>query len=91
MDVEFDRAKDAANAAKHGVSLGRASDLEILVYIEDNRRLYGETRYRAWGKIDGSYYCLAFTRREGRLRGISLRRAHQKEIDRYVATEDGSR
>jgi len=84
MAIEFDLPKDAANIAKHGVSLSRAADLEILAFVEDDRNEYGEIRYRAWGLIDGKYYCLVFTHRGGRVRAISLRRAHKKEIDRYV-------
>lgn len=84
MKIECDPAKDQANIAKHGVSLGRAADLEILAFIEDGRKEYGETRYRAWGLIDGEYFCLAFTHRQGHLRAISLRRAHMKEIKRHV-------
>jgi len=49
MLIEFDPAKDEANIAKHGVSLARAADLEILAFIEDDRTDYGEVRYRAWG------------------------------------------
>ncbi len=84
MRIEFDPDKDALNVVKHGVSLARASDLEILVFIEDERSEYGETRYRAWGRIEGRFYCLAFTHRGDKLRAISLRRAHKKEMDRYV-------
>lgn len=84
MDIEFDPAKDEANIAKHGVSLARAANLEILAFIEDDRNEYGETRYRAWGMIDGKAHCLAFTHRDGKVRAISLRRAHRKEMDRYV-------
>ena len=84
MAVEFDPGKDAINIAKHGVSLCRASELEILAFIEDDRSEYGETRYRAWGLIDGKAHCLAFTHRGGKVRAISLRRAHKREIDRYV-------
>ena len=84
MEIEFDPAKDEANLAKHGVSLARTVDFEIIAFREDARRAYGETRFRAWGWIDGQYYCLVFTHRQHRLRAISLRRAHQKEIDRYV-------
>ncbi|MDY0243142.1 MAG: BrnT family toxin [Rhodospirillaceae bacterium] len=65
MEIESDPAKDQANIAKHGVSLGRAADIEILAFIEDDRKEYGETRYRAWGLIDGEYFCLAFTHRQG--------------------------
>jgi len=84
MHIEFDPAKDEANVVKHGISLARASDLEILAFQEDVRFGYGEIRYRAWGTIDGAAYCLAFVSREGRLRAISLRRAHNKEVRRHV-------
>ena len=84
MAVEFDPDKDAINIAKHGVSLSRASELEILAFIEDDRSEYAETRYRAWGLIDGRAYCLAFTHRGEQVLAISLRRAHKREMDRYV-------
>ncbi len=84
MLIEFDAVKDRENIAKHGISLARANEMEILSFIEDERKEYGETRYRAWGLIDEIYYCLAFTRRQNLLRAISLRRAHMKEIKRYA-------
>ncbi len=84
MKLEFDADKDTANIAKHGVSLARAADLEILAFIEDDREDYGETRYRAWGLIDGKHFCLAFTYRGERVRAISLRRASKKEVENYV-------
>lgn len=80
--LQFDPAKDAANIEKHGVSLARAADLEILARVADNR--FEEPRYRAYGLIDGVAHCLAYTVREGAVRAISLRRAHKKEIKRYV-------
>lgn len=82
MDIEFDTAKDAANIEKHGVSLSRAADLEILARVIDAR--FVEDRRRAYGLIDGLAYCLAYTIRAGRVRAISLRRAHAKEMKRYV-------
>jgi len=85
MEIAFDPAKDEANVAKHGISLRRSGELEILAFVEDDRNAYGEIRYRAWGLLDGQYHCLAFTYRDGRVRAISLRRAHKKEIDRYVS------
>jgi uncharacterized DUF497 family protein len=41
-------------------------------------------RYRAFGFIDGLACCLVFTTRNERYRPISLRRAHAKELKRYV-------
>ncbi|WP_082453386.1 BrnT family toxin [Rhizobium sp. Leaf262] len=84
MEIEFDIDKDEINFDKHGISLSRAADLDILAFLEDDRNKYGEVRYRAWGLIDDVPHCLAFTHRNGRLRAISLRRAHKKEYDRYV-------
>ena len=49
MVIDFDPAKDKANLAKHGISLSRAVDFEILAFLEDGRSDYGEIRYRAWG------------------------------------------
>ena len=87
MQIEFDPAKDEINIAKHGVSLVRAADLEILAFIEDDRTDYGEVRYRAWGLINSKAHCLVFTDRNGTLRAISLRRAHKQEMDRYVSPD----
>jgi uncharacterized DUF497 family protein len=80
--VVFDPDKDKANLAKHGVSLDRASILNILARIVDDR--YSEPRFRAYGTIDGVFYCLAYVIRDGKVRAISLRRAHLKEIKRYA-------
>lgn len=82
--IEFDEAKDAANVAKHGVSLSRAEGFEVLAIVEDERHDYGEARYLAFGYLDGDPHCLVFTDRNGVVRAISLRRARKKEMDRYV-------
>ena len=82
--ADFDPAKEAANLSKHGVSLARWVDLDMKVTFIDDRHDYGEIRYRAYGFIDGLAYYLAFTNRNGRVRPISLRRAHAKEMRRYV-------
>ncbi len=86
MSIEFDAAKDEANQAKHGISLARASDLEVLARVEDPR--FTEPRLRAYGLIDGGAYCLAYTLRMGVVRAISLRRAHAKEMRHHVPPGD---
>ncbi len=85
MDIEFDPAKDAANIAKHGVSLARAADLDILARVFDDR--YAEPRMRAYGVLDGVLHCVAYTAFRGKVRAISLRRAHLKELSRYVQAD----
>jgi len=69
---------------KHGISLARAADMDVLAIVEDDRRVYGETRLRAFGLVDGRAHGLVFTERNGLIRAISLRRAHAKELRRYV-------
>jgi uncharacterized DUF497 family protein len=82
MRVEFDPEKDAANGTKHGISLARTADLEILHFVEDVRS-YGERRFWLFGLIEGVAYCATVTFRKGVTRTISLRRASRVERKRY--------
>ena len=84
MPISFDPAKDTINKQKHGFSLAevRPFDAEPVVLIDD-RRNYGEQRFRAFGRIDGAAYCLVFTFTEAGIRAISFRRAHEKELRRH--------
>jgi uncharacterized protein len=61
MDIEFDPKKDASNLVKHGIRLARASEFFPVKILEDTRKNYGETRYRAFGFIDSSS-CACFHR-----------------------------
>ncbi|MDT4737660.1 hypothetical protein [Bradyrhizobium sp. WYCCWR 12699] len=56
----FDRAKDLANVAKHGVSLARWSDMEIRAIVPVGPFDHGDPRYRAYGFIDGIAWCSPF-------------------------------
>lgn len=84
MEITFNPAKDAANLDKHGLSLADFSgfDAEPTVIVDD-RFDYGETRFRAFGRIDGRAHCLVYTIVDDNLRLISFRRAHEKEMRRY--------
>lgn len=85
MEIEFDQAKDAANRDKHGLSLAIAAnmDFDAAIVVPDERRDYGEPRFRALGPIHGRLHVLAFTVRGEVLRAISLRRANPRERQRY--------
>jgi uncharacterized protein (DUF4415 family)/uncharacterized DUF497 family protein len=61
MDIEFDPKKDASNLIKHGIRLARASEFSPVAILEDTRKNYGETRYRAFGFIGSKAHALAFT------------------------------
>ncbi len=84
MDFTFDPAKDAANIAKHGLSLAdfRGFDSDPMVRV-DSRYDYGEVRYRAYGRIRCRGFCVVFMVRDATMRIIGFRRAHDKEMRRY--------
>lgn len=92
MNVTFDPAKDAANKAKHGLSLAEAVDFEwdTAVVWPDQRRDYGEARMVALGYIGLRIMAAVFVDRppdkptERRI--ISLRRANSREVKRYAET-----
>lgn len=82
---EWDDLKDKANHEKHGVGfeLAYQFDWSVSVVEQDERFDYGEARYRAFGRIAGKGYCLAFTFRGCNIRVISIRPMHEKETRRY--------
>ena len=92
MHVTFDPAKDAANKAKHGVSLADAEAFEwgSAEVWPDTRRNYGEARMVALGYIGLRIMSMVFVDRppeqptERRI--ISLRKANQREVKRYAET-----
>jgi uncharacterized DUF497 family protein len=85
-DFAIDSAKDAANVAKHSVSLARVEDFDFktAVVAVDDRFDYGEKREVATGFLDGRMHVLVFTMRGGVCRAISLRKANKREIKAYV-------
>jgi uncharacterized DUF497 family protein len=87
MDIEFDDAKNAANVAKHGVSLALgATVLENLIgEAVDSRRQYGETRINAFGPIAGRLFACTYTVRGGTCRIISVRRASRREQLKWLS------
>ena len=86
MRIEFDPAKDAANRANHGVSLGLAEQLDwdaALVWV-DRRFPYDEWRMIALAPDTATLYYVAFVERGEVRRVISLRRATRREVKHYV-------
>ena len=92
MNVTFDPAKDAANMAKHGVSLTEAAGFEwgSAVVWPDTRRDYGEARMVALGYIGLRIMSVVFVDRPPEQpterRVISLRKANTREVKRYAET-----
>jgi uncharacterized protein len=89
MAFEWDDGKDAANRAKHGVSLADAVrlDWDRATVIPDHRRDYGEARQTAFAELDGRLMACAFTERGGAVRIISLRKCNNREIRKYGTSQ----
>lgn len=86
MNITFDAAKDAANIAKHGVSLAQAEQVEwATVWLRTDHRLDdGELRQIGIGYIGLRLYCVVFTDRGDERRVISLRKANAREVAGYA-------
>ena len=86
MRIEFDPAKDAANVAKHGLSLLLAVDLDwaAATVRVDARFDYGETRLVALAEHAQTLYHVVFVERGDAKRIISLRRANRREVKQYA-------
>ncbi len=86
MRIEFDPIKDAANRAKHGVSLALGDELHwdaALVWVDD-RFEYTELRMIALAPKSSILYYVAFVEQGTARRIISLRRANRREVKHYV-------
>lgn len=84
MKIEFDPEKNAANKAEHGLDFASFAGFDdVPLEIVDRRADYGEVRVRSFGRIAGIGHMIVYTVRGGRMRLISFRRAHEKEMRRY--------
>ena len=86
MEITFDLIKDAANCAKHGISLGAAVHIEwdALYAVPDIRWGYREQRMVGIGYIGLRLYVVVYVDRDEVRRIISLRKANRREENRYA-------
>ena len=89
MKITFDPEKDAINIAKHGVSMGMASELdwESAQLWQDTRIEYGEVRMIALALMKTRLFYVVFTDRGDYRCIISLRKANDREVKRYVSQD----
>ena len=81
---EWDHAKSLANLAKHGIDFKTAlklwADPQLL---EVPARNTDEPRWFVVGRLNAKYWSAVFTRRNGVIRLISVRRSRAQEIEIY--------
>lgn len=85
MEFEWDEKKNEINLLKHKISFELVSLVfnETLITMEDKRNDYGELREVGFGLIQGRCINVVFTRREGKIRIISGRKANERETKKY--------
>ncbi|WP_244107176.1 BrnT family toxin [Burkholderia sp. BCC0419] len=81
----FDDAKDLSNRLKHGISLRMAefAEWEAACAWPDVRRDYGETRWICLVPIGARLHTAIVAPRGRTLRVVSLRKANNREMNRY--------
>jgi len=88
MRFEYDPAKSAANKIKHGIDFQAAQDLwRDDRLLEAPAKTEDEARFVAIGKLEGKHWAAVYTLRDGNIRLISMRRARQREIERYESED----
>lgn len=86
LEFEWDETKDDSNREKHGLSFREGAE----AFLDPNRTLIGnritedgEMRHGMVGRVDGNVLLVVFTMRDGRIRIISVRKAHRNERAKY--------
>ena len=88
MQLTFDPVKNDRNIQDRGLAFQLVSDVDwAKAYIdEDQRKDYGERRFRLLGCINGRLYAAVFTPRVDKIHVISLRKANAREVKIYEKT-----
>lgn len=90
VEIEYDDAKRLKILAERGLDLADSWMVfeQAYVQLEDDRRDYGEKRFRVWGYLNGKRVSLVWTPRGQKHRIITLRHAHEPEHEARRKTLD---
>lgn len=83
MEIQYDTSKRDATLLNRGLDFARANEVfgqEWLVK-KDERFDYAEQRFISYGMLDGRWVVLVWTPRGTARRIISMRYAHEREIN----------
>jgi uncharacterized DUF497 family protein len=85
MEISFDPVKNERNERERGLPFSRVAQLDWsdAVIEEDDRKDYGERRFRVLGFIGDRLHAVVFTPRAGQIHVISLRKANPREVNDY--------
>lgn len=86
MEFEWNENKNLRNKEKHGIGFEDAKEVfkdRRRIEIKDERRDYGEERWKIIGSMIGIVISVIYTIRDAAIRLISARRASRRERDEY--------
>jgi uncharacterized protein len=85
MEIRYDPAKRNRTLAERGLDFEDAPAVfaGTTVTLEDDRRDYGETRYQTFGLLNGRLVALVWTPRGTARHVISMRKANDREQERF--------
>lgn len=88
MQIEFDTEKRDKTLAERGLDFARAGEVfgGAVMTFEDMRANYGERRFISVGTLDGRTVVLVWTPRGEARRIVSMRKANDREIEKYGPT-----
>ena len=85
MRITFDAAKREKTLRERGLDFARAHEVfdGLTITLPDQRQDYGEPRFITAGWLDERLIVLVWTPRGLARRIISMRKANEREIDKY--------
>nr|WP_281504508.1 BrnT family toxin [Chromohalobacter sarecensis] len=85
MDITFDAHKRAKTLQARGIDFADAADVFAGHHftLPDDRKDYGEDRYITVGTLMGRMVVIVWTPRDEAHRIISMRKANEREQERY--------
>jgi uncharacterized DUF497 family protein len=85
MRITFDAAKREKTLRERGLDFARAREVfdGLTITLQDQRQDYGEPRFITAGWLDARLVVLLWTPRGLARRIISMRKANEREIDKY--------
>ena len=85
MEIEYDPAKRKKTVEKRGLDFNRCDDIFSgpILEMEDTRIDYGDSRFIAFGLLDSRMVVVVWTPRGNKRRIISMRKANEREQQRF--------
>ena len=90
MRITFDAVKREKTLRERGLDFARAREVfdGLTITLPDQRQDYGEPRFITAGWLDERLIVLVWTPRGLARRIISMRKANEREIDKYKQSLD---